>query len=65
MRYLIFSCVFLICLIIYTGYCQLEEDEEKNDQILSERIVEHRYLYQNGKVIEMTKKIVTMKRNEK
>ena len=65
MRYVIFSCVFLICLIVYSGYTELNEPEEKNDEILSERIVEHRYLYQNGKVIEMTKKIVTMKRKDK
>ena len=44
-----------------------DEDDaiEKNDEILSEKIVEHGYLYQNGKTIEYTKKIVTMKRNEK
>jgi hypothetical protein len=46
-------------------YCGKNEsfEEPLRDDILSEKIVEHRYLYQNGKVIEMTKKIVKMKRN--
>ena len=51
----------------FFGVQKDDEDDtiEKNDQILSEKIVEHGYFYQNGKTIEYTKKIVTMKRIEK
>jgi hypothetical protein len=51
-----------IGIIMYYKYCEVEK-EPLPDDVLSEEIVEHQYLYQNGKVIEMTKKIVKMKRN--
>jgi hypothetical protein len=62
MKYIIFSCVITLLIILYCGKNESFE-EPLRDDILSEKIVEHRYLYQNGKVIEMTKKIVKMKRN--
>ena len=62
MKYIVFSCVMAIGIIMYYKYCEVEK-EPLPDDVLSEEIVEHQYLYQNGKVIEMTKKIVKMKRN--
>jgi hypothetical protein len=64
MRYIVFSCVIAISIILYIGNCKEDEKEKLPDNVLSEKIIEHRYLYQNGRVIEMTKKIVKMKRKE-
>jgi hypothetical protein len=63
MKYFIFSCVLTVLFILYNGNSK-EQKESLPDDILSEQIVEHRFLYQNGKIIEMTKKIVKMKRTQ-
>jgi hypothetical protein len=63
----VITAIIIFLTMIFFGVQKYDEDDtiEKNDEILSEKIVEHGYLYQNGKTIEYTKKIVTMKRNEK
>ena len=63
----VITAIIIFLTMTFFGVQKDDEDDaiEKNDEILSEKIVEHGYLYQNGKTIEYTKKIVTMKRNEK
>jgi hypothetical protein len=63
----VIAAIIIFLTMIFFGVQKYYEDDkiQKNDEILSEKIVEHGYLYQNGKTIEYTKKIVTMKRNEK
>ena len=62
---MIFYGVIIIIILMYIGYYKTENDKIIENEYRVEKIIEHRYLYQNGKVIEMTKKIVTMKRKDK
>lgn len=65
MRILIIAIIIFLTMIFFGVQINKEDDTIKeNDEILSEKIVEHGYLYQNGKTIEYTKKIVTMKRKD-
>lgn len=49
--------------MIFFGVQKDKKDDKvkENDEIISEKIVDHGYLYQNGKTIEYTKKIVKIK----
>ena len=62
---MIFYGVIIIIILMYIGYYKTENDKIIENEYRVEKIIEHRYLYQNGKVIEMTKSIVKMKKDEK
>ena len=62
MRIIIISIIILLTMIFFGVQKEDEEDIiKKNDEIISEKIIDHGYLYQNGKIIEYTKKIVKIK----
>lgn len=65
MKKMIFYGVIIIIILMYIGYYKTENDKIIENEYRVEKIIEHRYLYQNGKVIEMTKSIVKMKKDEK
>lgn len=65
MKKMIFYGVIIIIILMYIGYYKTENDKIIENEHRVEKIIEHRYLYQNGKVIEMTKSIVKMKKDEK
>jgi hypothetical protein len=64
MKFIIISIVILFSVIFYSVHKNQKQVIIKTDEteIVREEILEHRYLYQNGKVIEMTKKKITQKR---
>jgi hypothetical protein len=66
MKYVVLSSVFILFALIYNDFIKTQNKIITEDsEILSEKIVEHRYILQeNGHVTEMTKKIITMKRKE-
>lgn len=62
MRIIIISIIILLTMIFFGVQKDKKDDKVKeNDEIISEKIVDHGYLYQNGKTIEYTKKIVKIK----
>lgn len=62
MNYIIISIVIFFTMI-FIGVHENKKQViiEKEKEILSEEILEHGYLYQNGRIIEMTKKRITYK----
>lgn len=66
MKYIIISIIIFFTMIFF-GVLKEEKQViiEENGELVCEEILEHGYLYQNGKIIEMTKKRVTRKKKEK
>lgn len=64
MKYIIIS-IIITFTMIFLGVHKKEKQSiiQTDEQIVSEEILEHGYLYQNGKIIEMTKKRITYKKN--
>lgn len=62
MKYIITAIIITLTMIFY-GVLKKEKQDtiQTDDQIECEEILEHGYLYQNGKIIEMTKKRITMR----